>query len=559
MRRPLDPHPAPMPHTPSARHFAPAARRWGRVLALLVALATPLTALGQPGGPSVIWGQEVFLIPYRWAGTDDRSTITEVVLYVSKDNGASWNEVTRARPSVQSFMYRAPGDGTYAFAIRTRDAAGGVWPSDPLSPELQVTVDTVLPTIAEPRATITGDGRLTVEATAVDPHLDISSFTAAYQAAGTAGWTTLPATPTPMPGRGALLRATAQLPVGAQAVNVRFSVKDRAGNPASAGVSARPATSSYPAMRPLAAPGATVVPADPFTNSSAIASLAAPKATSAPPERPTPQPDWQTPAPAAQVWQPDNQPMPQVAQRAPAPPSTAPAAPNSTYRFAANTSGGTLPQASAQTLAPEKLLVNARRFELQYDLQSVGRWGVEEVEVWGTQDGGQSWRSFAIDTDQRSPVDIEAPGDGLYGFTIVVQSVGGLQKRPPKPGDRPDVLVEVDQVRPAAKLLSAAQPDGYFADHLVFTWQVQDANLTPRPISLLYAAKPSGPWQPIASNLENTGRYSWRLQRHLPSQVYLRLEARDRAGNLGVDQTGSPVAIHLPESTGRIRQVRPLE
>ncbi len=145
-----------------------------------------------------------------------------------------------------------------------------------------------------------------------------------------------------------------------------------------------------------------------------------------------------------------------------------------------------------------------------------------------------------------------------------MQSVGGLDRRPPAPGDRPDVFVEVDRSKPIASLTGVNQPDGYFADHLIFSWQASDANLQERPVSLLYAARPSGPWQPIASNLENSGldnggRYSWRLQRHLPNPLYVRLEVRDRAGNIGVDQTPTPVAIRLAESSGQIRDARPLE
>ena len=66
----------------------------------------------------------------------------------------------------------------------------------------------------------------------------------------------------------------------------------------------------------------------------------------------------------------------------------------------------------------------------------------------------------------------------------------------------------------------------------------------------------AGPWTPIASDLENTGSYNWRLDNRVPAQVFLRLEARDEAGNSGVYVSQQPVSLDRQRPQGRIRGVR---
>ena len=47
-------------------------------------------------------------------------------LWVSDDQGATWEVASRVKPDKGSFVYRAPHDGEYWYAIRTVDARGAV-------------------------------------------------------------------------------------------------------------------------------------------------------------------------------------------------------------------------------------------------------------------------------------------------------------------------------------------------------------------------------------------------------------------------------------------------
>jgi hypothetical protein len=201
-------------------------------------------------------------------------------------------------------------------------------------------------------------------------------------------------------------------------------------------------------------------------------------------------------------------------------------------------------------------MVGSRSFELEYEIDAVGPSGVGRVELWGTLDGGRSWSVYGVDSDNRSPVSLRVEREGIYGFRIVVQSGSGLGGQPPASGDPADVWIGVDLEKPSGRI-GAVEPsdDG---TELVITWEASDDLLDVRPISLRFAEAAGGPWTPIASGLENSGSYTWRLDGRVPPKIYLRLEVRDEAGNLGVFDSGEPISLDRSRPEGRIRGVRPV-
>jgi hypothetical protein len=203
--------------------------------------------------------------------------------------------------------------------------------------------------------------------------------------------------------------------------------------------------------------------------------------------------------------------------------------------------------------------VNSLTFDLDYDIQTVGPWGVAKVELWGTKDGGRQWQALGVDQDNRSPMRVTVPGAGVYGFRILVDGGNGAAAATPQPGDAPELIVGVDLAAPHAELRAAEPGQGAFAGQLLIRWTAQDENLAPRPIGLFSAAAAEGPWTTIATDLENSGEYAWRLGRDAPPRVFLRLEARDIAGNVEVIQSPTPVDLNVPRPTGRLRNVRPVE
>jgi len=202
-------------------------------------------------------------------------------------------------------------------------------------------------------------------------------------------------------------------------------------------------------------------------------------------------------------------------------------------------------------------MVNSRLFELVYDDDSDGPSGNTRVEIWGTRDGGRTWRSFAASDDCRKPIRISVGEEDTYGFRAV-RSMTAAPAQPPKSGDLPEVWIGVDLSKPTARLLSAREGSGAEAGSLTISWEAADRTLAARPVSLLFSETPGGPWTTIAAGLENTGRYSWPITSRLPQRIYLRLEARDEAGNIGTCETKEPVVLDGFYPSVHVRDVRPL-
>lgn len=543
-----------------------------------------LTAIGGvANGEPVYWGQRDLAIPYR-AATATAAGLLRPVLYVSRDNGATWAVAAEAGPQAQSFVYRAPAEGPYAFAVRVYDSLGRAAPGGPLRPEMTVVIDTTRPALLAAHATHeqASNQRQTIQQGGLVRFRVSASDNVAVAGASLQGYLRLPGEPhwrpiaweaTPADAADPrLLQRTGKLRLErpATTATLRLALADRAGNRAEA--------TQTIAIRPEEATGDRLVQApasvsDPFQ----MASM----------RLPSPRPSTPTPAsPRSREWGPAADRPRRSGWRSGGPMAPLPAEravtqawPPEPRRVASpvrrSSAGGSTPFRQA-SLAPSpsvgphrgrEALVTARgavdrvvgseRFEFDYQVDSTGKWGVSAVELWGTDDAGASWRRFAVDSDLRSPIHVQTPGEGDYGFRLLVTSVGGLDPVTPRPGDRPEVTVRVDTKRPAVAITGVQQGDGYFADQLSIAWTADDENPADQSIDLSYAARPTGPWMPIASGLANTGRYDWRLQRHLPRSLYVRLQARDAGGNVATAVHGAPIVIDMPTPAGSLLGVRP--
>jgi hypothetical protein len=204
-------------------------------------------------------------------------------------------------------------------------------------------------------------------------------------------------------------------------------------------------------------------------------------------------------------------------------------------------------------------MVNGRTFEWDYELESVGAAGIAKIELWMTRDGGNSWASVGVDPDNRSPVRTMVDGEGLFGYRMTVQSAGGAQPRPPQSGEQPEMWIGVDLTKPYARLLNAELGQGSAQGEIAITWEAKDALLARQPVSLAFAERKEGPWTTIAAGLENTGRYAWRYDSQTPERLYLRLEVRDEAGNIGVSESIEPLSLERTNPAVRLRNVRPVQ
>jgi hypothetical protein len=160
---------------------------------------------------------------------------------------------------------------------------------------------------------------------------------------------------------------------------------------------------------------------------------------------------------------------------------------------------------------------------------------------------------LVIDLAKNSNAQVE----GVYGFKIVLQSGAGLARETPKGGDAPDLRVDVDIAPPIVKIYEPV-PDATQKDTMILRWQAVDRNLANDPITLEWSDGPKGPWIPIAAvdalgsspsmakRLANSGSYAWKLPSNFPThKVYLKVTARDTAGNIAEATTAQPILVDL--------------
>jgi hypothetical protein len=200
----------------------------------------------------------------------------------------------------------------------------------------------------------------------------------------------------------------------------------------------------------------------------------------------------------------------------------------------------------------QPLFVNSLSFELDYDVDRVPDSVVEQVELWGTRDDGRTWVRLGLDADRRSPCTVNVESEGQYGFAIVVSAAGGVSGRAPRAGETPEIRVAVDLTRPQVRLTTAEPDPAGTPGVMKINWDASDANLGSQAISLAYAASPRGPWLPLALGVPNEGGRLCRFEQQSPDNVYLRIEVRDEAGNLGSHSTTTPIPIEKRQVAARL-------
>ncbi len=214
-----------------------------------------------------------------------------------------------------------------------------------------------------------------------------------------------------------------------------------------------------------------------------------------------------------------------------------------------------------QTTMPQSSntqIISTMRFKLDYDINSIDPSGVGQIDLWMTRDRGRTWKLWGQDPDSVSPFPVEVTEEGIYGFRIVVRSKDGLAGRGPMRGEEADMWVQIDVTAPLAKITSVPYGRGSEAGQLVVNYAVADSNLTLRPNRIQWSTNPDGPWTTIEENLRNEGRLLWKPGPNIPRRIFLRIEAVDRAGNVGVHHLEQAIDISGLIPRGTIFGVTPV-
>jgi hypothetical protein len=560
---------------PAPRH-APARRSWGKrhgaptllVLAALLGSVPAARAQVPVGGvpPKTYMNKSPFYLPVTF---DERlrPSLKKVQLYVKEGPDKPWTLKEEVSPTQSWFTFRSQQDGEYWFNVVTVDQAGKANPANIATcpPGLIVVLDTQPPRVDIVNVMPSPDGRC-VQCAIRDVNHDAAKTKFLYQTADKV-WRPVDACAS---------QADAFC-IPAQAMHtglVQVMATDMAGNVTKREVN----LTSLASREPSASPAMLPIHESPNT-----------KTAMNPPPLKTPYPpsisdrasaiEDVNPGLIPIGTQPVSPPqLPPVASVKPIATSSVSASGPVFPKAGPDSSDTPLPlgqppvvstvpgpdvhkpaivQTKREVLAPTRQIVNHTHLFLEYQIEQMGQSGVGKVEVWLTRDEGQSWQRHGEDVDRKSPIEINLPGEGLFGISMVVSNGRGFGANPPQPGDTPDYWVEVDVTKPTADILGVRPEPGNDGASLLITWSARDKNASAEPIDLYYSAKSSGPWQPIAKGIKNDGQFRWMAPRDL-GHAYVRLVARDAAGNSATTETAQAIALDdLSRPRARVTAVTP--
>lgn len=407
--------------------------------------------------------QTLFAIPFRMsASAGSARDPAHVLLYVSTNRGATWELTSQAEPEKGHFLFRAGSDGEFWFIIRT--AIRGVQAQAPTAerPGLRVIVDTQSPKL-ELIAERSSGGQLVVRWKIAEAHLKADSLKIQYRVGPDQPWQTvaIDRSSDAVDGPEHAGEATWWQPGELQRVEIRGEVADLAGNTAVSHAQIGASLGTVPRPRP-----APDLP--PPSSPSAL-----PRGTG-PPQLNAPEGSLKGRLPSS-AWRPvRHSPAreglegigPSAAtdsshgSQSGGPPGSfktesqaaarsgpGPAMTPIQFPFAGQVAS---PRAFTQPslpgsdgAAPRFRIVNALTFALDYDFGSTPPASDEQVEFWGTRDGGRTWLSYGTAPDKRSPMVLTVNEEGVYGFRIGVRRGGGGGSEAPPSGAVPDLWVVV--------------------------------------------------------------------------------------------------------------------
>jgi hypothetical protein len=514
-----------------------------RVAALTAGLCGASVALAQsPSAPAstqasakrVFTKNTVFHLPIQM---DERMRVAlrEVQLYVKSGSG-DWVRQEAVAPGTSHFTYRVPHDGEYSFGLVTVDKQGKVNPSDigAVQPVLRVVVDTRPPMLETAFTFENNEPILRVNLLDTNPDMkSIQAFVTTEH--GDRGLT-------PVAGQSTAFR----LSTTDMNLPIRVVAADLCGNVVTKEVSGRDAMASLPTARN----DQTIIPV------SGQAPVQLPTAPAFQPNMMQP-PMTQPPMTQPPVMQSNVAP----ATLPPSMPSVPPTIPPSMPVQSIPTQPAFVPQQgginnvayrpnSIDSDRPaNRKIINTTHASVDYRIDTVGPSGVGRVDVYMSPDKGQSWNKIAEDMDKRSPVEIDLPGEGLYGIRMAISNGIGFGGKAPKSGDRPSFFIEVDATSPFVQLQPTEMVPNTGA--IDIRWTATDNNIAPEPVSIFYRTRPDGTWQAVARNVKNDGAYRWTFPRDIGAQFFLKLEVADMAGNVTKVETPTPILLDMtePEAT----------
>lgn len=501
-----------------------------------------------------------FQIPIR-VHQERKDQIKEIILYVSKDRGKTWEIHTREKPNQEAFTFLAKEDGAYWFSIGVVDLKGRQEPPDVARAQVgqKVLVDTQKPEIKLKAEKIGEEIQVKWEVKDANPDINSMKLECKIEGNDSNEWIPISIKP--------VLDGSGTFKVqGAGMLSVRLQVSDTATNYASSIVDIGSPKTVVPMPNLAAVPGIgsspnnVSTPANTIINSNNLnpqsvqivpdknvdQGLVASNNSNSTPmvtEKIPPMTNFGTPTNAIPL--PAGNPSPSVEDlpRNNAP-STVPVFPvsrgsrdidigvtspatqvipglpgnantsnlNGVLASSVSTQTHTANQnqpmnGSSKRAQPALQIVNKKQVKIDFEVAKFGPSGLGSVDVYSTLDDGQTW-SLALSEnsivgDSRSLIPVKSSVVVPIAQEGVPVGYYIVVKSKAGLGKSPPVKSDVPHIRVEVDttfpeaVLYSPQPEPGQRDSLILTWKATDRNLSANPITLEWSERRDGPWNLI--------------------------------------------------------------
>ncbi len=510
----------------------------------IVLFVTSIVGESVASGAVIYTKKNRFRIPYRYDRAEmQRLGAREIRLYISTDQGSNWQHAQSVAPATGKFIFDAETEQEYWFAVRTLDSRNQLHPGgNRVEAGLKVVVDQTPPELDISCKQLQGN-RIELSWSASDDNLDLSQLLLEYRQTGQEEWQKVSIVPQPSG------QTSWTVPAGAS-VSVRGVVMDKASNVGRGTNQIKMVGRRRPVIEPDISDynepiaknqqnnNGNMIEEDGFRKNGERIGLdpfASASNNNNPLQSDSILDSGRSGTQGAFISQNSN---------------NNPGITSGRY--------GTEKKNLWSDLPANARIVKSHDFKIGYKIDDVGPSGIGNVDFFITQNGGKKWWRYGEDKDKQSPFQVEVPQDGIYGFTMRVRSGVGLVTPPPQPGDRPDIIVAVDQTDPKVELLKPQQGTGRSLNKILLRWKVEEEHPVRKSVALSYSATLDGPWEEIVGWSEDTNNYLWSVKHGMPPKVYVRVSVRDAAGNTTHVETANPIIVDLSKPSARIVDVEPI-
>ncbi len=157
-------------------------------------------------------------------------------------------------------------------------------------------------------------------------------------------------------------------------------------------------------------------------------------------------------------------------------------------------------------------------------------------ELWYRSYDGKAWAAWqkhGIGFAKDTPITWAAP-EGHWQLAIRKVLTSGLAGDIPDEKNKGQAEIIVDRTAPTVAInFPGAKAKLRGGDKYAVTWKADDLHLRSAPVTIRWSRDGKGSFEDVAVAIANNGAYDWTVPRDMTTSGVLRIEAADKAGNVG--------------------------